>query len=242
MVIQTFYICVLIHILQTLIFGSSLVELLLLMGTVTHTLTLLSSSFVEEEHQTFYFLATALHIFIFYQLVVKYVKGFCIMPERKEALHSLDIGRNKTDEDKLLFYTSKTGRLWRRGRDINDTSDQITEEYHTYTNLENTNCLVREPKAEGRRIHETTSVSNPSFLEVFENDKAQEDTDLLQKSQPTVFKGKSNISSSYMSTTSFLHWTFSVVVVLLMLRVLRRWNHTGNKWLDIPDFGDWLVK
>jgi hypothetical protein len=32
-----------------------------------------------------------------------------------------------------------------------------------------------------------------------------------------------------------------VTVMLYVMRVLRRWNQTGNKWLDLPDFGDWLV-
>ena len=34
----------------------------------------------------------------------------------------------------------------------------------------------------------------------------------------------------------------SLVGILSLLRVLRRWNQTGNKWLNVPDVGDWLVR
>ena len=33
-----------------------------------------------------------------------------------------------------------------------------------------------------------------------------------------------------------------LLCILCLLRVLRRWNQTGNKWLDVPDVGDWLVR
>lgn len=33
----------------------------------------------------------------------------------------------------------------------------------------------------------------------------------------------------------------NISIVLIILRILRRWNQTGNKWLDVPDFGDWFI-
>ncbi|RUS86939.1 hypothetical protein EGW08_005264 [Elysia chlorotica] len=201
--------------LKAVLCGSSLIELLLLVGTVLHTVSLLSSSFVEEEHQTFYFLATTLHVFIFYQLVVTYLKG---------------------------FHTRREEELFRR-REITDTSDQTTGEYQTYTRSENANCPVGEPYADSLKIENSTSVSKRSFLEIVDTDKPEEDANLLQQAQSEVFQSTSNTNtnSTRLSTNSFLHWAFSVLAVLLMLRVLRRWNHTGNKWLDIPDFGDWMI-
>ena len=35
---------------------------------------------------------------------------------------------------------------------------------------------------------------------------------------------------------------FPVIVVMCIGRFLRTVNQTGNKWLDIPDLGDWLVR
>ncbi|KAJ8307670.1 hypothetical protein KUTeg_014774 [Tegillarca granosa] len=32
------------------------------------------------------------------------------------------------------------------------------------------------------------------------------------------------------------------VAVLVLCRILRTWNQTGDKWLNIPDIGDWLVR
>ena len=40
--------------------GWTIIDKLLLLGTVVHTFSLLSSSFVEEEHQTWYFLTLTL--------------------------------------------------------------------------------------------------------------------------------------------------------------------------------------
>jgi ethanolamine phosphate transferase 2 subunit G len=31
-----------------------------------------------------------------------------------------------------------------------------------------------------------------------------------------------------------------LAVLLLLHRILREWNRTGNKWADLPDIGDWL--
>ncbi|CAL1536141.1 unnamed protein product, partial [Lymnaea stagnalis] len=49
---------------------TSLLEIFLAAGTVTHTFTLLSSSFVEEEHQTYYFLTTTVHLLCMMWLVI----------------------------------------------------------------------------------------------------------------------------------------------------------------------------
>lgn len=34
----------------------------------------------------------------------------------------------------------------------------------------------------------------------------------------------------------------AAIVVVVLCRVLRMWNQTGNKWLDRPDVGDWLAR
>ena len=49
-------------------------DVLLLAGTVGHTLSLASSSFVEEEHQTWYFLLNTLCLTVFQDVCRKYFR------------------------------------------------------------------------------------------------------------------------------------------------------------------------
>lgn len=55
----------------------TLISILLLVGTLLHALSLSSSSFVEEEHQTWYFLFTSLNILIVVHLVVSLANSGC---------------------------------------------------------------------------------------------------------------------------------------------------------------------
>lgn len=49
-------------------------DVLLLIGTLSHTLSLASSSFVEEEHQTWYFLLNTLCLAVFQDVCRKYFR------------------------------------------------------------------------------------------------------------------------------------------------------------------------
>uniref|UniRef100_A0A8C2GAI0 Phosphatidylinositol glycan anchor biosynthesis class G n=1 Tax=Cyprinus carpio TaxID=7962 RepID=A0A8C2GAI0_CYPCA len=70
-------------------------DVLLLIGTVGHTLSLASSSFIEEEHQTWYFLLNTLCLAVFQDVCRKYFK---------EQRH-----RDEQDEGPLLPSGAKEG-------------------------------------------------------------------------------------------------------------------------------------
>jgi ethanolaminephosphotransferase len=59
---------------------------LLTAGTFLHTLSLLSSSYVEEEHQTWYFLSTSIHIIHF----ISQLSTTHPLPLQQNTHHHLD--------------------------------------------------------------------------------------------------------------------------------------------------------
>lgn len=61
-------------------------DLLLLAGTVGHTLSLAASSFVEEEHQTWYFLLNTLCLTMFQDVCRKYFREQSVSKDEEECL------------------------------------------------------------------------------------------------------------------------------------------------------------
>ncbi|GFR68423.1 GPI ethanolamine phosphate transferase 2-like [Elysia marginata] len=221
----------------------SQVETLLLVGTVSHTFTLLSSSFVEEEHQTYYFLATAVHFLFLIQLSVRYIQGFRrTSPQQQNPVCNFDTIRNKQVGGGPLFSTCNHRRVWdHKGEVIEAGEETQAEQQRFYTKIVNTACSDDETLVKNLSFSDSSATPTHSTFKQHKGDNLTEDISVMQHCLPKGSDGRGTVQP-YMTTTSFLHWAFSVVAVLLMLRILRRWNHTGNKWLDIPDFGDWLVK
>ncbi|XP_033738770.1 GPI ethanolamine phosphate transferase 2-like isoform X2 [Pecten maximus] len=135
----------------------------LTLGTICHTLSLLSSSYVEEEHQTWYFYTVTIHL-----ALVTFTLGTYI-----SSVHTTNIQCPETkqyqayDEDR-----TDQGEM----KHIDGEMEQKKEEKH------------------------------------FEQVKG--------------FPGRT---------------VMAAILILVLCRVLRTWNQTGNKWLDQPDVGDWLV-
>lgn len=129
--------------------GGSLCGGFLIAGTLLHTVSLLSSSYVEEEHQTWYFLSTSIHI-----------------------LHLMSV-----------ILTMNT---------------------------------IQHP-------------CNASFNSTTSNH--------FLRSCP-----KSDVESDQGShSDKFRQEVLNTAVLLLAARLMRSWNQTGNKWLHLPDIGDWLI-
>lgn len=80
-------------------------DLLLLCGTLGHTLSLASSSFVEEEHQIWYFLLNTLCLFLFQDVCRKYFK------ERRDSWDQDSDQDSDQDHDQDFSMLSKDSRV-----------------------------------------------------------------------------------------------------------------------------------
>lgn len=124
--------------------GGSLCGGFLILGTLLHTISLLSSSYVEEEHQTWYFLSTSIHILHLSSVIL-------------------------TTNTKASFNSSTSNHFLR-------------------------SC----PESD------------------VECDRSSRSDRIRQE-------------------------VLNTAVLLLAARLMRSWNQTGNKWLHLPDIGDWLI-
>ena len=154
--------------------------------TVLHSLSLLSSSFVEEEHQTWYFFTSTFHALLLLHpiscLVVQY-------------------GLSRVSES-----TKSVRQTFRDG--ISGSA-----------NTQDLGALS------AMRFSKTRNKVTSDRCSAHPQEK-QRDMALPQG----------------LSVEQCVKMVASLVGILFLFRVLRRWNQTGNKWLDIPDVGDWLVR
>ncbi|XP_076075722.1 GPI ethanolamine phosphate transferase 2, catalytic subunit-like [Mytilus galloprovincialis] len=169
------------------------ISILLQTGTVIHTLSLLSSSFVEEEHQTWYFFIITIHILI--------IKNMCEQIFQLKHNKTLNISQkeNSLYETEPVKYGLKSDSL---------------KEYQ----LPNTDNVVERDFKEIHLLHSKVYHNKNSCS----NEKQV--CTLREEPIPSI----RNIAM--------------VIVVLFLYRLMRSWNQTGNKWLNIPDIGDWLIR
>ncbi|KAH9504203.1 hypothetical protein Btru_065307 [Bulinus truncatus] len=131
---------------------NTMTEMFLAVGSVVHMCTYFSSSYIEEEHQTFYFISTGVHVVLILHLIYLY-----------------------------FLYNSNTEPYFLNTALCQKSSDGRHGDYHKKQCSELNRCK------------------------------------------------------------DCLILLCNILIILILLRALRRWNQTGNKWLDVPDIGDWLV-
>lgn len=71
----------------------------LLVGTGFHTLSLLGTSLVEEEHQTVYFLLSSLHVGLIICLIIQIKRKVLMRAHSGLGRHDSDVGRHKVDDE-----------------------------------------------------------------------------------------------------------------------------------------------
>ena len=141
--------------------------------TVLHTFSLLSSSFVEEEHQTWYFVTVTFNLVIMVTVITSSVQ------------------------------------------------EQMKE----------TEC---QNKDKSQNWDQRQSSQSDSYTEIPDLKYHQIQERQLENDRNKLNNRKLNL------TPELKQAMLALVTIVVVCRIARTWNQTGNKWLDIPDHGDWL--
>ena len=151
---------------------SSHLSKFLLLGTVAHTFSLLASSFVEEEHQTWYFFSLTALLTITVRVLGIWLTS---LAGRTKHIHNIEKDRLEGQYDAI------PGRY---GEDGGFPVKKLAWE-----NIK--------PKS------------------IDDNDDA--------------WRGSG-------------YDVVRLCAVMVLTRMARSWNRTGDKWAHLPDVGDWLVR
>lgn len=193
---------------------------LLAIGVVLHVFSLLSSSFVEEEHQTWYFFTSALFVIIFLEKSTLFRRGKndkdLEIPET--VTRPLEISEDKKSQqcnsEKVFDH-------------ISEVSNSTLHNNHSYSKTSGIRADGVIPRIENAVEDLSRAVSTDAGTE-------DENTGNLRLRWKAIQE---------MTLQNGVLWHLLVVLVLLGLgRLSRSWNQTGIKWADRPDIGDWLLE
>ena len=211
---------------------------LLLLGTILHSLTYVSSSNIEEEHQTCYFLVTTFFCVNTVRTLMLYLRQAWILKHTvtcacgeikytkgitKDSGSELYSGLNSKDDEVVERFFKEIDKL-RKELDISE------ENRHRPLYVDQTTELCRHSKSDfgvAKDTEPVTSLSEGDDKSEVGGDKKKEDL----KDATNMYRTKLEFPLKELIT---------LVVILVILRFLRSLNQTGNKWLDRPDVGDWL--
>lgn len=196
---------------------------LLFIGVLLHVFSLLSSSFVEEEHQTWYFLTSALFVMIFLEKSTSFCRGKNykdseipeMLPRQEEI--SEDKKSQKCRSEKVFDHS-------------NEVRNATFDSDHSCSKNSGINVDGLSPGSENANSYE--DLSRP--------ESAREETE--DENTRNLHLRWEAIQEMPPPQNGVLSHLFVVLVLLGLGRLSRSWNQTGIKWADRPDIGDWLVK
>ena len=208
-------------------YPSSMVTKLLLAGSILHSLTYVSSSNIEEEHQTCYFLVTTFFCLNSVQTIIVFSQHYY---RQKLLLATKSVrGLRSYFQDHLKHTESRTCAC-----------GEIT--FEEVVQKEECGICAGDGDTVKKHFNEIIKSDTGLSSEGFNNDEytvtgtthdRSATSESLNESKGLT---KKNVSKVDFPTGEIL----SSLAVLVMLRFLRSLNQTGNKWLDRPDIGDWL--
>ncbi|KAH3721151.1 hypothetical protein DPMN_064067 [Dreissena polymorpha] len=187
-----------------------LLECFLFIGTFAHSLSFGASSFVEEEHQTWYHLTIT---FLLLSLVTK------IQGHLKKLF--IEEGENKSTRYHEQDHLNCDGTEQKSATEQRTSSLQQINAYQNGVT---------------KREHMHRSSNEINFNE--QNQDSKESNYMSKDQQNDILFPRKR------SWKHLLPWKpcVAIAIVILLGRLLRMVNQTGNKWLDTPDLGDWLLR
>ena len=191
---------------------------LLVIGILLHAVSLLSSSFVEEEHQTWYFFTSALFLMIFLEKsTLKKNQTNSEIPETVSRQIEIweDKKSQKCSNEKLFDHT-------------NEFKNSNVHNNHSYSKTSRINVDGLMPG--GGENHDAVLSHQASAEEKTEDEYDRN------------FHLRWEAIHEMTLQNNFLSHLLAVLVLLALGRLSRAWNQTGIKWADRSDIGDWLVK
>ncbi|KAL9950488.1 hypothetical protein ACROYT_G042986 [Oculina patagonica] len=204
-------------------FFQSKTRSLLVIGVLLHVLSLLSSSFVEEEHQTWYFFTSALFVVIFLE------KSALFKSHKDSGLHETIAMQEETSENENSpkYIEEKSLDC---SNEVRNTSFHKVRENFTRSGAINLNVDKATASGTSNTILYKDLQRPVSTRAETENENPENSHLQWEAIQEVTLK-------------TGVVWHLLVVLLLLGLgRLSRSWNQTGIKWADRPDIGDWLVK
>ncbi|XP_028398311.1 GPI ethanolamine phosphate transferase 2-like [Dendronephthya gigantea] len=91
--------------------GNSKTLTFLIFGMLLHNISLLSTSFIEEEHQSWYFLTTSYHLIVFYEIYIKERRIFPSIFSREESSEDVSLHNKRPSTSDLTTDTIKDLKL-----------------------------------------------------------------------------------------------------------------------------------
>lgn len=193
---------------------------ILAVGVLLHVLSLLSSSFVEEEHQTWYFFTSTLFVMIFLEKSTLF--------RRKKNHKNSEIPETvprqiKTSKDKKSKKCCNE-KVFDHSNEVRNSNFYNDHSYSKSSGI-NVDGVLSEGENTVEDLSEPVSAGEKTGYEKLGN------FHLMWEAihEMTLQNG-------------FMSHVFVVLVLLALGRLSRGWNQTGIKWADRPDIGDWLVK
>jgi hypothetical protein len=212
-------------------------------GTLGHALSLAASSFVEEEHQTCYFLSLTALLLVLAQVCYEY----CY-----DALGSRSDSRNDSQKHSQN-HSRNDSQIDSQNDSQNDSrNDDVT----TMAEFTARTCTDRErddatmagrfaakTRHYSKQKNSDNSKDNANNSTITQSDRIRNSMSMGVSVTQLPGEGEAeeeNGGSRRGAVRARDVWCAVGAVVLC--RVLRAWNRTGDKWATLPDIGDWLVR
>ena len=211
--------------MQVIESSQSVTNKLLIYGTVLHTVSMLSSSYIEEEHQTWYFLTQSLSLFL---------TSYFLTLHRKE--HNCTLRDELSENSENCDTLSRNDRISMSKKDSNPSCDSLyTEVIRMSHKFEEHSSMVFETK-------ETQSESFVYDEKITGRGSKRRNVKSQNVNRSFEGVGPENAMNSAQNKMDYFSCIWCGVAMAVLSLFLRRWNQTGDKWAHLPDIGDWLVR